>query len=91
MKPKDTPLLVLGYLLLGMIILLAPNATADNEVNLEQTGSNLNLNITQAGAKNTIGMLDGQSYINATSLSIHINQFQTIFYQIIQIFNRVFR
>lgn len=76
MKPKDTPLLVLGYLLLGMIILLAPNATADNEVNLEQTGSNLNLNITQAGAKNTIGMLDGQSYINATSLSIHINQFQ---------------
>lgn len=32
MKPKDTPLLVLGYILLGMLLLLPSTATADQLV-----------------------------------------------------------
>ena len=49
---------------LGVLLLLSPVAHADNEVILEQVGDNLDLDITQTGYKNIIGMLDSQSYIN---------------------------
>ena len=62
---------------LGVLLLLSPVANADNEVILEQVGDNLNLDISQTGFKNIVGMLDNQSYINnAPNLSIHIVQFQ---------------
>ena len=49
MRPKDTPLLVLGYMLLGMILLLAPaKANAEdghNHVHIDQEGDNLVMDI----------------------------------------------
>jgi len=55
MKPKDTPLLVLGYIILGMFLLIPATANAqDNEVLLDQTGNNFDLTILQAGYDNKI-------------------------------------
>ena len=60
MKPKDTPLLVLGYMLLGMMLLLGlPAQASDNEVLLDQTGNNVDLTILQAGYDNTINFSIG--------------------------------
>lgn len=54
MEPKDTPLLVLGYIILGMFLLLPLSAQAqDNEITLEQQGNNLTLTLLQAGYDNT--------------------------------------
>ena len=61
MKPKDTPLLVLGYVILGMMLLLSPNASADNIINIDQAGSSLELDITQSGSGNKIGHLNNIS------------------------------
>ena len=62
MKPKDTPLLVLGYLLLGMMLLLPLTAKADNtnsviinQVNNEDT-DDLVLTISQAGYDNKVNL-----------------------------------
>ena len=55
MEPKDTPLLVLGYILLGMMLLLPATANAqDNEVLLDQQGDNVVINILQQGYDNSI-------------------------------------
>ena len=55
MEPKDTPLLVLGYILLGMMLLLPATANADdNEVLLNQEGDNVVINILQEGYDNSI-------------------------------------
>ena len=55
MEPKDTPLLVLGYVILGMMLLLGLPANAqDNEVHINQSGDNLDLQILQAGYGNTV-------------------------------------
>ena len=55
MRPKDTPLLVLGYIILGMFLLIPATANAqDNEVLLDQTGDNVVINILQAGYDNKI-------------------------------------
>lgn len=55
MEPKDTPLLVLGYIILGMFLLIPATANAqDNEVLLDQTGDNVVINILQAGYDNKI-------------------------------------
>ena len=60
MEPKDTPLLVLGYILLGMFLLIPLSAQAqDNEVLLDQTGDNFDLTILQAGYDNTINFSIG--------------------------------
>ena len=55
MEPKDTPLLVLGYVILGMFLLIPLSAQAqDNEVTLDQTGDNFDLTVLQAGYDNKI-------------------------------------
>jgi len=55
MRPKDTPLLVLGYIILGMFLLIPATANAqDNEVLLDQTGDNVVINILQEGYDNSI-------------------------------------
>ena len=55
MEPKDTPLLVLGYIILGMFLLLPLSAQAqDNEVYINQSGNNFDLTILQAGYDNKI-------------------------------------
>ena len=55
MKPSDTPLLVVGYVLLGMMLLLGlPAQAQDNEVFINQSGDNLDLQILQEGYGNTI-------------------------------------
>ena len=60
MEPKDTPLLVLGYIFLGMMLLLGLPANAqDNEVYINQSGNNVDLTILQAGYDNTINFSIG--------------------------------
>src|SRR5210317_2078819 len=55
MRPKDTPLLVLGYIILAMFLLIPATANAqDNEVLLDQTGDNVVINILQEGYDNSI-------------------------------------
>jgi hypothetical protein len=55
MRPKDTPLLVLGYIILGMMLLLPATANADdNVVLLDQQGDNVVINILQQGYDNSI-------------------------------------
>jgi hypothetical protein len=55
MRPKDTPLLVLGYIILGMFLLIPMSAQAqDNEVYINQSGNNFDLTILQAGYDNKI-------------------------------------
>ena len=58
MKPSDTPLLWLGYTILGMMLLLGMPANADNVILIDQTGDNLDLTIEQAGAGNKIRNLN---------------------------------
>ena len=55
MEPKDTPLLVLGYILLGMMLLLPATAnTQDNEVLIDQVGDDVIINSLQQGYDNSI-------------------------------------
>ena len=71
MKPKDTPLLVLGYILLGMMLLLPATAnTQDNEFLLDQTGDDLVLDIFQSGTDNDITI----NPATGTDLTIIIDQ-----------------
>lgn len=75
-KPKDTPLLVLGYILLGMLLLLPATATADNVILLEQAGDNLTLTIDQAGYGNSVRNLNsttGDASLNGASLTLDID------------------
>jgi len=64
MKPKDTPLLVLGYILLGMFLLmpLSAHAGTDNEVTLQQTGDNVIIDIVQGGSGNKVDIDIGLTY-----------------------------
>ena len=55
MEPKDTPLLVLGYIILGMFLLLPLSANAnDNEVLIDQVGDDVVINSLQQGYDNSI-------------------------------------
>ena len=55
MKPSDTPLLVMGYILLGMMLLLGLPANADDqEVLIDQAGDNVILEANQEGYDNFI-------------------------------------
>ena len=57
MKPKDTPLLVLGYIMLGMILLLSTTAKADDqEIILEQAGDDVIIQTIQEGYDNLINV-----------------------------------
>ena len=56
-------------------LLLSPFAKADdNSINIEQSGDNLLLGIEQQGHSNEIKMLDSNSYITASSLSLYLVQ-----------------
>ena len=67
MKPKDTPLLWLGYTILGMMLLLSIPANAqsatDNVIDISNPGSAdyLDLNIQQAGYDNEVTLSIGGS------------------------------
>ena len=58
MRPKDTPLLVLGYIILGMMLLLSIDAKADtdNQVFIGQTGDNVIIQSIQEGYENKIDL-----------------------------------
>lgn len=76
MKPKDTPLLWIGYTILGMFLLLSTPAKADNVILIDQAGDNLNLNIVQDGHGNKVGHLTNTStdaYLNGASLTLDID------------------
>ena len=76
MKPKDTPLLVLGYILLGMCLLIPATAIADNEITIKQTGGdNFSLTIEQVGANNIIKEYDYSSYIEGGNLDLMLVQY----------------
>lgn len=67
--------IALGYILLSTVLLLAPTASADNEIVIEQTGGdNFSLNIEQSGANNQIKMFDNYSWLSGTNLSLHLYQ-----------------
>ena len=72
MKPKDTPLLVLGYIILGMFLLIPATANAqDNEVTLDQQGDNLTLTILQEGYDNLVDM---SNPISSATFTLDIKQ-----------------
>ena len=55
MEPKDTPLLVLGYIILSMFLLIPLSANADdNVVLLDQQGDDVIINSLQQGYDNSI-------------------------------------
>ena len=58
MEPKDTPLLVMGYIILGMMMLLSIDAKADtdNQVFIGQTGDNVIIQSIQEGYENKIDL-----------------------------------
>ena len=58
-----------------LLLLFVTDAFADNEINIEQTGDNLDLKIDQIGSSNIVQMLDNNSYINSSSLDIWIVQY----------------
>ena len=78
MKPSDTPLLWLGYTILGMMLLLGlPAQAQDNEVFINQSGNNLIMDILQEGIGNRIRDLNsttGDAYLNGASLNFSIQQ-----------------
>ena len=78
MEPKDTPLLVLGYVILGMFLLIPLSAQAqDNEVLLDQQGDNLTLDILQEGYGNKVGSLNngvGNAYLNGATNTVSLQQ-----------------
>ena len=77
MKPSDTPLLWLGYTLLGMMLLLGlPAQAQDNEVFINQQGDNLILAITQEGYDNSIRNLPltGDANLNGINKTVKLQQ-----------------
>ena len=78
MKPSDTPLLWLGYTILGMMLLLGlPAQAQDNEVFINQSGNNLIMDILQEGIGNRIRDLNsttGDASLNGASLNFSIQQ-----------------
>lgn len=57
MKPSDTPLLVVGYMLLGMMLLLGlPAQAQDNQVYIGQAGDNVIIEANQEGYDNKIDL-----------------------------------
>jgi len=73
-------LIYVGLVMWPMIILVAifsfvtEVAADDNVISLEQSGDNLALGVDQIGYNNKVIMLDNQSYINSTSLSMYLVQ-----------------
>ena len=70
---------VLFWPIIILSLLLAPlfaNAD-DNIITMEQTGDTFQLGVDQFGYSNEIKMLDGNSYITATSLDMYLVQVNT--------------
>ena len=63
------------FWILALCVGYSLTALADNEINIEQTGDNLDLQIDQKGSSNIVQMLDNNSYINSSSLDIWIVQY----------------
>tara|TARA_R110002153_G_scaffold25667_3_gene81273 strand:- start:468 stop:1427 length:960 start_codon:yes stop_codon:yes gene_type:complete len=66
LKPSDTPLLVIGYIILGMFLLIPLSHANDNEVLLDQEGDNVVIDIAQGGNDNKVdvklGLVTGDTY-----------------------------
>lgn len=77
-KCRDTfEIAVLSLLFMVTLTAVSPNIQADNEISIEQTGTDLSLDIKQIGADNVIKMLDSNSYFTTTYsnyLFIQINE-----------------
>ena len=63
------------FWILALCVGYSLSTLADNEINIEQTGDNLDLQIDQIGSSNIVQMLDNNSYINSSSLDIWIVQY----------------
>ena len=75
MEPKDTPLLVIGYILLGMMLLLPATANADdNQVLIDQTGDTLILDVFQLGSANSVDVKLGVTSVKADNLEMRVLQ-----------------
>ena len=76
MEPKDTPLLVLGYIILRMCLLIPLTATAtDNEVQLDQRGNDVIIGIGQEGYDNSVNIDLGITVSAYNILKIHQDGF----------------
>lgn len=51
---------------IGLICFFSNPSQADNEIQLDQSGTNFSLGIEQIGSHNVVEMLDTQSFINTT-------------------------
>ena len=72
MKPKDTPLLVIGYIMLGMFLLIPLTATAtDNEVQIDQKGDDVIIGIGQEGTDNSVDVNLGLTHSDDNILKVH--------------------
>ena len=60
------------------VMLVAPYTLGDdNIITMEQTGDTFQLGVDQFGHSNEISMLDGNSYINASTLDMYLVQVNT--------------
>lgn len=60
--------------LVMVLLSLSSLSKADNEISLDQAGDNLLLGIEQIGSNNKLSMLDANSFINSSSLSMYLVQ-----------------
>ena len=66
----------MGFFIGAMLV--APFALADdNIITMEQTGDTFQLGVDQFGHSNEVLMLDGNSYISASSLDMYLVQYNT--------------
>ncbi len=78
MEPQEDRgflLLITAQVLVTIAFLfLTSPVWGDNQISIEQSGDDLNMDISQTGANNTVKLLDENSYINMSSLDLLIKQ-----------------
>ena len=65
------------WLFISAMLLLPAMCFADNEITIEQTGDTFQIGVDQIGYDNEIKMLDNNSFLSATSLSMYLVQVNT--------------
>lgn len=64
----------MSLLLVTVLLSLSSLSKADNEITIDQVGDSLLLGIEQIGSNNKVSMLDANSFINSSSLSMYLVQ-----------------
>ena len=61
---RDTCIMAIFFI--GLICFFTDTASADNQITIDQSGTNFSLGIEQVGSHNVVDMLDTGSFINTT-------------------------